>query len=370
MTDEFDMLLEKFALWKVLRVCAWISRFANNTRKHKEQRTKGPLTTVEIERQTLYWVARAQNNAKGREKFEEDRLQLNLQERQDGLLECRGRIQGDYPIYLPDSHPFTEKLTMNAHQSTLHGGVGLTLTKVRERYWVPRVRRLAKKVIKKCYGCKRFQAVALRRPPPGNLPRERTKGRAAFQVIGVDFAGPLKYRKGKKNEGKAYIVLYACSLTRGIYLELLPNMETTEFITSLKRFVAHRGRPEKIYSDNGKTFVGAANLLKTIMHDEKFHDYLAKHRIMWQFNLSRAPWWGVQFERLIGLVKRALYKSIGGGLLTWAELQDVLLDVEVALNNRPLSYVEDDPELEHHHLESPHLRKRAKYLKRCKDSIW
>ena len=124
-------------------------------------------------------------------------------------------------------------------------------------------------------------------------------------MISVDFAGPLKYREGKKNKGKAYIVLYACSLTREIYLELLPNMETTEFITSLKRFNAHRGRPEKIYSDNGKTFVGAVNVLKTIMHDEKVHDYLAKHRIMWQFNLSRAPWWGGQFEWLIGLVKRA-----------------------------------------------------------------
>ena len=84
-------------------------------------------------------------------------------------------------------------------------------------------------------------------------------------MISVDFAGPLKYREGKKNKGKAYIVLYACSLTREIYLELLPNMETTEFITSLKRFNAHRGRPEKIYSDNGKTFVGAVNVLKTIM---------------------------------------------------------------------------------------------------------
>ena len=49
-TDEFDGLLEKFALWKALRVCAWISRFVNNTRKHKEQRTNGPLTTDEIER--------------------------------------------------------------------------------------------------------------------------------------------------------------------------------------------------------------------------------------------------------------------------------------------------------------------------------
>jgi len=135
-------------------------------------------------------------------------------------------------------------------------------------------------VIKKCYGCERFQAIALKSPPTGNLSRERTEGKTEFQVIGVDFASPLKYRKGKKNEGKVYIVLYSCDLTRGIYLELLPNMKTTEFITSLKRFIAHWRCPEKIYSDNGKTFVGTANLLKTIMSDEKV---------------------GGQFERLIGL---------------------------------------------------------------------
>ena len=54
-------------------------------------------------------------------------------------------------------------------------------------------------------------------------------------MVGVDFAGPLKYRKVKNTEAKAYIVLYACSLTQGIYLELLPNMETKEFMSSLKR---------------------------------------------------------------------------------------------------------------------------------------
>lgn len=30
-------------------------------------------------------------------------------------------------------------------------------------------------------------------------------------------------------------------------------------------------------------------------------------------------------------------------MLTWAELQDVLLDIEVVLDNCLLSYVEDDP---------------------------
>ena len=57
--DEFDMLLENFTLWKVLRVCGWISRCLYNSRKYKEERTIGPLTTEEIERRKLFWVARA-----------------------------------------------------------------------------------------------------------------------------------------------------------------------------------------------------------------------------------------------------------------------------------------------------------------------
>ncbi len=54
---------------------------------------------------------------------------------------------------------------------------------------------------------------------------------------------------------------------------------------------------------------------------------------------------GGQFERLIAVVKLAMFKVIGGAKLTWSELSDVLLDVETQINKRPLSYMEDDVEL-------------------------
>ena len=125
------------------------------------------------------------------------------------------------------------------------------------------------------------------------------------------------------------------------------------------------------------------------MADERLHNWLSEHEIKWQFNVSRALWWGGQFERMVSLVKQALYKSVGNNLLTWSELQDVLLDVEVALNNRPLSYVEDDvqlpvltpntllfgrpnqlPEEDYQNLDEHELRRRARYLRRCKDLLW
>ena len=313
---------------------------------------------------------------------------MNLQHNDQQVLECRGRVMGEYPIYLPDDHPYTMKLVFQAHLSTLHGGVGITMAKV-ERYWIPRLRRLVKKMRGSCNGCKRFRAKAYQAPPPGNLPKTRTEGSRAFQVVGVDFAGPIRYKSRANTESKAYLTLYACSLTRAVHLDLLKSLGTTDFLASLKRFIARRGRPEIVYSDNGSTFKAAEKWLKKVQQEERFHEILAVLTIKWRFNLSRAPWWGGQFERLIGLFKSAFYKTIGNGTLRWPELEEVVLDVEVALNNRPLSYLEDDiqlpaltpnsmldvnpsylPELQAHHLPDKDLRKRARYLLKCKEVMW
>lgn len=134
------------------------------------------------------------------------------------------------------------------------------MAKVCECHWVPRLRKLTKQVIKSCAGCKRFQAIALRNPPLGPLPLDSTQGSTLLQVIGVKFVGPLKYHISRsKMGGKA---LYSCRLTRAVYLAVTQSLETSEFIRSLKRLIACRGRPVKIYSDNGKTFAGTEKWLK------------------------------------------------------------------------------------------------------------
>lgn len=240
---------------------------------------------------------------------------------------------------------FTRKLVQKVHYETLHGGVGLTMAAVRENYWVPKLKRIVKSVRKDCWGCKRFQTTAIAAPPPGLLPTDRTQGETAFEVAGVNFAGPIRYKQTNNCEGKAYLVLFSCSLIRAVHSELLPNLETRTFIPWLKRFIARCGRPRKIYLDNGKMFVKAAKWLHTIRTDERLQGYLADYEIQWHFNLSHAPWWGGQFERLIGVVKQAMYKTIGAATLSWAELSEVILDVETQINHRPLDYMEDDVEL-------------------------
>ena len=54
---------------------------------------------------------------------------------------------GDYPIYLPDDALFSKRLVMHAHLQTLHGGVSLTMARIRDKYWLPLLRRLTKSAL-------------------------------------------------------------------------------------------------------------------------------------------------------------------------------------------------------------------------------
>ena len=70
------------------------------------------------------------------------------------------------------------------------------------------------------------------------------------------------------------------------------------------RLMVRNGKPEKVYSDNGKTFIAATNWVKKLKESKDLAHYLTKQGIKWQFNQPRVPWWAGQFERLIGLVKK------------------------------------------------------------------
>ena len=107
--------------------------------------------------------------------------------------------------------------------------------------------------------------------------------------------------------------------------------------------------------------------------------------------MPKVSWWGGHFEKLIGVIKQALYKSLGRTSLRWSELEEVLLDVEINVNNRPLTYIEEDiqyPILTPNSMilgrdtkmvdgnmtedeeEDISWQRQQKYVKRCKDAAW
>ena len=97
--------------------------------------------------------------------------------------------------------------------------------------------------------------------------------------IGTDYAGPIYYKIRKKNELKAYILLFSCSVTRAVHVELVSSFTTTEFIKSFKRLISRRGKPKVVYSNNPKTFKAGAKWLANINRDQKLHDFLSSETI-------------------------------------------------------------------------------------------
>ena len=107
-------------------------------------------------------------------------------------------------------------------------------------------------------------------------------------------------------------------------------------------FIARRTRPKLIVSDNASVFKSTATWIKNIRKSERLQDYLAKQDISWRFNLSRSPWWGGMYERLIKDVKKTLHKTLGRTNLSFEHLEAVIIDIEKNLNNRPLTYLDSD----------------------------
>ena len=71
--------------------------------------------------------------------------------------------------------------------------------------------------------------------PP--LPEICVKEARAFERTGLDYLG-LLYVRISDNSKKVWICLFTCFVTRAIYLELVSDMSTEEFLFALRKFVA------------------------------------------------------------------------------------------------------------------------------------
>ena len=94
--DCFIKLLEKFNFRKVLRILRLKKNYSNSMGCRK----KGPLRRSEVKKSEVWCIKRTQNDAKENPEFEGNCLELNVQLHGDGVLECRGRIAGGYPVFL------------------------------------------------------------------------------------------------------------------------------------------------------------------------------------------------------------------------------------------------------------------------------
>lgn len=145
---------------------------------------------------------------------------------------------------------------------------------------------------------------------------------------------------GRSNT-KRWIALFTCLTIRAVHVEVAFDLSTQSCIACIRRFVARRGAPVEIYSDNGRNFIGAQRVLKEqvarIYEDAAVTFTNAQTK--WLFIPPYTPHMGGSWERLVRSIKVAMRSLPQERKLDDDALHTMAVEAEAIVNTRPLTYL-------------------------------
>lgn len=268
---------------------------------------------------------------------------------EDQLLHLAGRIKAVegidpntcFPIILDGRHPAVRLLVQSFHRRAGHANNELVINEIRQKFWIIRLRDTVRTIANKCMFCK-IRKTKPMSPVTGDLPPQRlAHHQRPFSYSGVDYFGPITITIGRRHE-KRYVALFTCLTCRAVHLEIVHSLSSDSAIMALRRFIARRGVPNTIFSDNGTAFVGANRILKEF-HSDSLLDFAASKGINWSFIPAAAPTFGGCWERLVRTVKVALNATLHERAPREETLLTLLAEAEAIVNSRPLAHVSTDP---------------------------
>ena len=271
----------------------------------------------------------------------------------DGIVQVGCRLQNaplddemKHPIILPSDHHMTKLWIIHHHHLVGHSGAGMTWTALREKYWMLRGGATVRKVIGKCFSCKRRCAKKMEQFM-ADLPTSRvTPYKPPFSYVGVDYFGPIMVKQGHSRV-KRYGCLFTCLNCRAVHLEVANSLDMDSFIyIALRRFISRRGKPSKIISDNGTNFKGAERELRhnlESLNQTRVTNFLIEQGNDWNFNTPAASHMGGAWERMVRSVRKILTSLLGQQIVCAEVLSTLMTEVEAILNARPLTQLSLDP---------------------------
>lgn len=270
----------------------------------------------------------------------------------DGLLCVGGRLrhapieqEQRHPVILPKKHHVVDLIVRHYHLLSGHSGQEYVLSLIRKSYWIIKGRVAVRRVVNRCFSCRRRQA-PFKTQKMADLPADRvTPNKPPFSFVGVDCFGPF-WVKRARSQVKRYGVLYTCLATRAIHLEVAQSMDTDSFLNSMRRFIARRGVPEVMRSDNGSNFVGGCKELREAIsgwNKSQIHEFLLQRNVKWLFNPPSGSHFGGVWERCIRTVRKILVALMKEQPLDDEGLTTLMCEVESIVNGRPITKSSDDP---------------------------
>ena len=363
--DEIDKIVQHYSSWyRLKRAIAWLLRFKDflgGCRKFDRHLTVEELGHSEV---SILRYVQGKSYHKERALLSSGKLlnndssvkALNPVIGSDGLLRVGGRIKHAavydvcvQPVLIPNDQPITRCIVNDFH-SIAHLGTEWTVSEIRKKYWITKIRVVVKSVARRCLTCKKLFGSTVSQVM-ADLPSERLEPyKRPFSYTGVDCFGPFYVKQGR-SQVKRYGCIFTCLSVRAVHIERICSLDTDSFICALRRFVSRRGCPEKLFCDNGTNLVGASAELKRSLKElqvSRIHDECLKQHIEWHFNPPKASHMGGIWERLIRVIRKVLSGLFDvNASISDEMLETVFTEAESIINGRPITKLSEDPSDSH-----------------------
>ncbi|XP_058454572.1 uncharacterized protein LOC131432357 [Malaya genurostris] len=295
------------------------------------------------------WKTDKNNKPSGVEPIYHPQFKTTIFIDDDGVIKLDGRIgaapnlpiEAKYPIILATNHPITFLFVDYYHRRFNHRNRETVFNELRQVVYIPGLRNLIRKVTARCQWCKVYTALPVH-PKMAPLPQARLVAfQRPFTYIGLDYFGPLLVKVGRSHV-KRWVALFTCLTTRAVHMEVAHTLSTISCKMCIRRFIARRGAPCEIYSDNGTNFRGATSELskQIISINQSCAEYFTNTTTNWFFNPPAAPHMGGVWERLVRSIKTAMDSFKTAPRVPDEEtFETIILEAESMVNTRPLTFI-------------------------------
>jgi len=175
------------------------------------------------------------------------------------------------------------------------------------------------------------------------LPEHRIGPAPVFESTAVDLFGPITFQDtiNKRGNGKAWGVVFVCTATSLVHVEVTDAYSTDSFLLAVRRFMAIHGAPSRFQSDQGTQLVAAAKQIRA-WDWSKVHSEVGARGAEWHLVPTGAQHFNGQAERMIGLLKPCLEQAVAGRRYSYGELATVMAEAAQVVNSRPIARGSED----------------------------
>ena len=185
------------------------------------------------------------------------------------------------------------------------------------------------------------------------------QGRLTHSPVGVDHRFPIVVPRkhpiaflivsdihGRSQAKRRYGYVFSCFATRAFHVEKLHSLDTDSMINALRRFVARRGNPDRIFCDDGTNLASCCKELKRSLKSlsqSDLHSFCLSHEIKWNFAPPQSSHMGGVYEMMIRTFQRVFTGILNPRTwLTDLILSTVFCEVESIINGRPITKTTTD----------------------------